>query len=200
MRKIIAVVIGLAISQLASATKIYQADISEIYAKSDLVLFGKIESGRVLANDCGVEYVIRVEAPYKGKVRPGALIKFRNSGPTQLGSDYFLFLSLIDREFSPVLSTNSGATNMQAQYTQRCKPAWPPFVVNAFGNGALKSIGTYNENLRRAVLFDDGVLKPPKGLKVTTLGPYDRYDTDKDDTALDLNQFMGYLKSLSSDP
>lgn len=111
MRKILAIVAALLLSQPASATKIYQARVPELYNKSDLVLFGTIQSGRVLPRDCGVEYVVRVDHPFKGNIHKGSLIRFRTSRVTQLGAEYFLFLSIAENEFSPVLSIRRPPTS-----------------------------------------------------------------------------------------
>jgi hypothetical protein len=200
MRKILAIVVALLLSPPAVATKTYRTGVSELYKKSDLALFGTIQSGRVLPDDCGVEYVVRVDHPFKGKIHKGSLIRFRTNRVTQLGAEYFLFLSIAENEFSPVLSTTTTPEliEMRNKYVQRCQASWPPFVVNAFGNGALKTTGTYNSALPRVVLFDEFVVAVPSSLKAVKLGPHDRYDNDTDTTALDVRQFMSYMKALSS--
>ena len=199
MIKRIAIVLMLLASSHAFATKIYKVDISDFYKKSDLVLYGTIVYGKALPNGCGVEYIVRVETPFKGKIRPGALIKFRNNEATDIGANYFLFLSALEREFSPIASTNSNATNMQNRYIARCKSTWPAFVVNAFGNGALKSTATYNNEAPQAVLINDRVLGPPKSLQVVQLESHDRYDNDRRDRAIEADQFLQYMKTLSKE-
>jgi hypothetical protein len=103
----LAIVAALLLCQPVFATKTYQAGIQELYNRSDLVLFGTIQTGRVLPSDCGVEYVVRVSHPFKGKIHKGSRIRFRTDRVTQIGAEYFLFLSLAKNEFSPVLSTTT---------------------------------------------------------------------------------------------
>ncbi len=197
MKNILAIVLALAIFQAAEATSFYEVTIPEVFKESQIVVFGTIEAGRTIKGNCGVEYAVRIVNSFKGASKPGDLVWFQNQGPTQIGAEYFLFLSSTEREFIPMASTNSGDTDMHAEYLSRCQKSRPPFVVNVFGNGALKSVGTYNKDVPRAVLIDDVVLIPPDGLKVTKFKPYDRYDNDRGDTGLAAGDFMEYMNSLS---
>ena len=198
MRKIIAIVTGLALSNVLFATTFYKVTIPDIFEKSELVVYGEIEAGRILLDDCGVEYAVRVQESFKGGSSAGQLIWFQNSDSTQIGGKYFLFLSKNGEEFTPLMSTNSGAMNLRARYVERCKNKWSRYKVNVFGNGALKSTSTYSEIVPRAVLIDDVVVIPPEGVKMTKFGPYDRYDNDRNHTALDADEFMTYMKVLSN--
>jgi hypothetical protein len=199
MRNILAVVVGVLLSQVAFATIVAPVTIPELYKESEVVVYGEIEAGKILADDCGVEYAIRVDTSFKGRASPANLIWFQSSGPIQVGANYFLFLSSTDKEFIPLVSTNSDALESKAEYIKTCKDKRPAFVVNVFGNGALKATGTYNDGLPKAVILGD-ILIPPTELNVTKLGPYDRYDNDRDDIALDSEKFTAYIKALSVAP
>ncbi len=79
------------------------------------------------------------------------------------------------------------------------KPKLHRYTVNIWGNGALKITGTYSGTAKEAVVFDDYLIKPDKSLAVTTLGAYDRYDNDRNDTAMDMKAFSAHLERLSDD-
>ncbi len=185
------------LSAAASATIVRGVSIEELYNESSIVVSGEIESGRVLPKDCGVAYTVRVENTYKGEPKTGDALTVEMYGPAQVGAKYFFFLSETAEEFRPLLSTNSGAMNRRAEFLERCKDVRPAFTVNIWGNGALKITGTYNSSVKEAVVFDDYLVKPDKTLKVTTLGPNDRYDNDRNDSGIDLSEFSDYLEQLS---
>lgn len=188
-----------ALSPAASATIVRGVSLEELYDESSIVISGVIESGRVLPKDCGVVYTIRIERRYKGEAKAGDVLTVEKYGPAQVGAKYFFFLSKTTEEFRPILSTNSGAMNRRAEYIERCKDLRPAYTVNIWGNGALKVTGTYNGAVKEAVVFDDYLVKPDKSLVVTTLGPRDRYDNDRNDSAMEVGAFSDYLKQLSDD-
>ena len=196
MRKMIAIAVFALLSQTALATKVARVTIPEMYKQSGVIVYGEIEAGKVLANDCGVEYAVRVNTSFKGRVRPAALLWFQSNRPMQIGSQYFLFLSATANEFSPLISISSDAEKMHARYIAHCKSNRPALVVNVFGDGAIKETGTSNPEVPHAVLLGN-ILDPPPELKVTTLGPYDRFDNDTLDSATDFAKFTGYLNALS---
>lgn len=199
MKRFAFALFALAVSFATSATTIYGVSLDKLYAESSIVVAGVIESGKILPNDCGVVYTVRIDRKYKGDAAPGDVLTIEKYGSTQIGARYFLFLSETSEEFRPILSTNSGATSHRAEYMKRCKDVRPAYTVNIWGNGALKVTGTYNGAVKEAVIFDDYLVKPDKGLIVTTLGPRDRYDNDRNDAAMELNTFSDYLEKLSGD-
>lgn len=189
----------LVVSSAVPATTVYGVSLEKLYAESTIVVSGLVESGKILPHDCGVAYTVRIDHRYKGEAKPGDVLTVEKHGPTQVGARYFLFLSRTAEEFRPILSTNSGAVNHRAEYIARCKDVRPAYAVNIWGNGALKVTGTYNGTVKEAVIFDDYLVKPDKSLSVTTLGPRDRYDNDRNDSAIELTTFSDYLKQLSDD-
>lgn len=188
----------LVFSTAASATTVYGVSLEELYLESSLVVSGVIESGQILPNDCGVAYTIRIDDRFKGGAKPGELLTIEKHGPTQIGARYFFFLSNTEDEFRPIMSTNSGAMNHRAEYLKRCRDVRPSYTVNIWGHGALKVTGTYNSAVKEAVVFDDFLVKPPKELTVTTLGPRDRYDNDREDTAMDLGALSTHLRQMAA--
>jgi len=189
--------IGFFLTHLASATTFVEVTIPEMYAKSEVVIYAKIESGNILKNDCGVEYAARISETFKSELKPGELVRFQDQGPTQIGGQYVLFLSPVQDEFRSIGSTNSRDIKIRNDYLVRCSDSRPKYVVNVFGNGALKFVSTSNADVHHAVIVNSTVVIPPEGLKVTKLGPYDRYDTDRNDTALDADEFVKFMRDLA---
>jgi len=198
MRIVLVGLIGLFLSHLASATTFAEVTVSELYEESEIVIYAKIESGNILKNDCGVEYAARISETFKSGLKSGELVWFQGLGPTQIGEQYVLFLSPVQKEFRSIASTNSRDMKTRSDYLARCGDSRPKYVVNLFGNGALKFISTSNADVRHAVIIDNVVVVPPENLKVTKLGTYQRYDNDRNDTALDADEFLKYMRGLAN--
>src|SRR5687768_6519964 len=91
MKRVLIFLSCLLLATIAPATIVRPIPLSELYQESEIVVRGRIESGRLLAGDCGLEFGVRVTKRYKG-AKPGTLLHFRGH-TIQVGGDYFLFLS-----------------------------------------------------------------------------------------------------------
>jgi hypothetical protein len=132
MKYATAFVLLLLIGERALATKIPRVPMTELFARSTVVIFGRIESGRVLGDECGVEFGVRVTKAFKG-AKPGSLVWFQGADTTQIGTRYFLFLSPPDAGLAPFMSTNPHIPSMLAEYVARCRGKLPSLAVNAHG-------------------------------------------------------------------
>ena len=198
MKILFALFASLLVAHVAFGTTVYQSSIDELFAESSLVVFGLVEAGRIIPENCGVEYAVRIHEVYKGSVTPGELIWFEKYGPMDVGRNYFLFMSTQENAFRPISSTNSFSEPQSQEGIIKCKKHTPIYTVNVWGEGAFASAYTYNSKVPQAVFFDDFMFSVPKELVATKVKPTERYDNDQRDTALDPEEFKKYLKKSAS--
>lgn len=115
----------------------------------------------------------------------------------QVGARYFLFMSKSGNEFRAIASTNGFDMKWRTEHLERCNRVWPAYTVNLTGAGAFKVTGTYSDSLKRAVLFDNFLITSPIGVNVSELRKGDRYDNDRIDTAMALDEFTRYINKLT---
>jgi hypothetical protein len=186
MKRVLIFLSCVVLADSALATIVRPIPLQELYQNSAIVVRGRIESGRLLADDCGLEFGVRVTKGFKG-AKSGTLLFFRGN-TIQVGGDYFLFLDPRESDTS---------APMRAAFETTCKGKLPPLEVNVFGVGAMKVTGTYNKRVSRAVVVDDFMIIQPKDLPVTQLKARQRYDNDHNDTVFDAAQFEAYVDKLS---
>ncbi|MFZ2237004.1 MAG: hypothetical protein WAV67_11590 [Dokdonella sp.] len=197
MNRLTLAIVVVTISMPVAATSLYEVSVDDLYKESAIVVSGTIEVGAKLPKDCGVSYSVRVDRSYKGDTAKGRLFRFRGFGPMQVGARYFLFMSKSGNEFRAIASTNGFDMKLRTEYLERCKHLWPPYTVNLTGAGALKVTGTYSDAVKKAVLFDNFLIRSPIGVDVTELSKGDRYDNDHVDAAMAVEDFTHYMNKLT---
>ncbi|RZI56279.1 MAG: hypothetical protein EOP14_05885 [Pseudomonas sp.] len=176
----------------AGATKVRPVSVDELAQNSELVVYGKIQLAQIIAGDCGVRYVVKIEEAYKGHLGAATSVLFSSGKPLLVGSTYVLFLSKDSEAFDPILSTNSFGPQPDPDRVRTCQRNRPLYAVNVWGNGAVKVTSTYASKAKVAV-FDDYMILMPKGTKVSKLDPSTRYDIDRDIGSIEFGAFRDLL-------
>ena len=177
----------------AGATKVRPVSLTELTENSELVVYGQIQLGQIIAGDCGVRYVVKIEEAYKGRLGPDTSLLFSSDKPLLTGSRYVLFLSKESEAFNPILSTNSFGPRPDPERVKVCQRNRPLYTVNVWGTGALEVTGTYASAAKVAV-FDDFMILMPKGAKVGKLDSSERYDVERDTGTIEFGILRGLLK------
>lgn len=197
MTKIFVACFALLCAASAGATKVRPVELQELVDESELIVHGQIQLSQLIAGNCGVRYVVRIEESYKGAFKPCASLLFSSGKPLTTGDKYVLFLSKDAAAFEPILSTSSFGPRPDPERARECKRNRPLYTVNVWGNGALKVTRTY-ESSTRVALFDRFMIVMPKSAKTMSVNPGMRYDDiDRDDGGID---FASFRRLLSPKP
>ncbi|RYG64818.1 hypothetical protein EON80_18510 [bacterium] len=196
MKQVLALCIFL-LALPAGATKVRPVSVGELAQSSELVVYGQIQLAQIIAGDCGVRYVVKIEEAYKGRLAPDTAVLFSSEKPLLVGSTYVLFLSKDSEAFDPIISTNSFGPQPDSERVKTCQRNRPLYTVNVWGNGALKVTSTYASKAKVAV-FNDFMILMPKGTKAGQLDPTTRYDIDRDTGSIEFGALRDLLQGKRS--
>lgn len=194
MKHVLAACCLLLISLQAGATTVRAFSVEELAQNSEQIVYGEIRLAQVIRGDCGVRYVVRIEETYKGTWRPATSVLFSSDKSLQVGARYVLFLSKDSQAFSPILSTSSFGPQPDPERVRVCQQNRPLYAVNVWGVGALKVTGTYASKAKMAI-YDDFMIRMPKGTKVGKLEPDNRYDMEKEAGGIEFDVLRNLLRN-----
>lgn len=165
MKKILIAALLLLIAPHASATSFTEVGFDELVEQSELVLVGRIVSGRSLADECGVEVTIRVAESIKGHLKKDDTVTTSIASElSEIGVERVFFVSKRPDQVSGMVSTNSRDMKLRQDVWDRCKSIYPLYAVNLDEWAAPESLKTYTKGLNEVVSINDYMMMPPADL------------------------------------
>ena len=166
------IVVALLFSLSVGATTLPKIPVAELFKEADMVAIVQVVDGQVLGEleeSCGAKYKARVIRGFKGAET--GYIYFGHFHGYEIGGRYLLFLTKPDRDYRPLMSTNSRAMEAEKEYLEKCSNVRTANRVMHSGNGALKIMWTgeykYKDAVavpNRYVAFPESVPRKPADL------------------------------------
>ena len=137
-RKLAVATALMSLMSLASGTTLPPVPIEELFREADYVLVVEITDGRTLepaGYKCGAIYTGRVIESIKGE---GDTVSFGHFHGYEIGSKYLVFLTKPDREYRPLMSTNSMAMTREQEFREKCNDVLTGARIMHSGYGVIE--------------------------------------------------------------
>jgi hypothetical protein len=188
---------ALLIPSAALATTLPRLEVTELFAKADVVAIVQVVAGRTLGvgqESCGAIYTGQIERRFKGAAGVDT-IEFGHFEGYEIGRRYLVFLTRPGETFDPLASTNSVSLEAEAKFRERCDSQHTAHRIMHSGECAIPILWAEALEYKDALLVHDRHVAFPDSVPRTKANAGERHEL-WDSIWIEESAAIRYLESL----